>query len=312
MCRMSKSCVTPIVLACDENYLCMTAVAIHSILRHRKANRYTEIYVFGDHLSEESLSYLRRIGDAYSHVKITAENMDSSFLKGCKYGVWTQAANVRLVLAMMPQFRDFSKALWLDCDTLVTDDLGELLDLNLGGYHLAAMPEILVNRFSNQGKRLQLTRPENYFNSGVCLLNLDVIREQNIAEAWRYLLRNHDSRLVMLDQDAMNLISSENYRHLGIKWNTFANVCLPKKEIPKIIHWAGPSRPFRSVSQKRYRDIYQKFLEQLGDKKIQNWFINEKKKWRWKNVFDALQLRRLEYQIRCLRDALKRKFSSER
>lgn len=309
---MAIKSVTPIVLACDENYLSMAAVVIHSILRHRKANRYTEIYIFGDGLSEESLSYLRKINNLYSHAKIIAENMDFSFLEGCKYGVWTQAANVRLVLPMMPQFQHFSRLLWLDCDTLVIDDLGELLDLDLGDNHLAAMPEVFVNQFSNQGKRLQLTRPESYFNSGVCLLNLDVIREGNIADAWRYLLRHHDSRLVMLDQDAMNLISSEKYYHLGVEWNTFASVRLPKGKTPKIIHWAGPARPFRTVSLKRYRDLYREFLDHLEDPKISQWFSAEKKKWRWKNVFDALQLRRLEYQIRCLRDALKRKFSSER
>lgn len=81
---------------------------------------------------------------------------------------------------MLPNLVEASKIIYLDCDIVVTMDIFELWNLNLNGKPIAAIldpgmmtfPDLIKQRIQSTGVSVQ-----NYFNSGVLVMDLDCLRE---------------------------------------------------------------------------------------------------------------------------------------
>ena len=58
---------------------------------------------------------------------------------------WTYMSMIRLALPFILQDED--RALWLDCDTIVNQDIGELFDIDLDGCYMAAVKEPLRSKY---------------------------------------------------------------------------------------------------------------------------------------------------------------------
>ena len=77
---------------------------------------------------------------------------------------------VRVALAKM--FPDLDMILSLDADTIITQDISELWDLDLDDYYLAGVPEMKLSE--------QYRKP--YINAGMMLFNLDKIRDDHMDD----------------------------------------------------------------------------------------------------------------------------------
>ena len=85
---------------------------------------------------------------------------------------WTKMALVRVCYPEI--FDDVGTLLQLDIDTIVLDDISPLWEVDLTGKWFAAVPE----KYSNYN-------PYNanvYYNIGICMFNLDQMREDNAQE----------------------------------------------------------------------------------------------------------------------------------
>ena len=52
---------------------------------------------------------------------------------------WSYMAMLRCVLSFI--LKDESRVLWLDCDTIVNEDIGDLFDIDMEGYYYAGVVE---------------------------------------------------------------------------------------------------------------------------------------------------------------------------
>ena len=74
--------------------------------------------------------------------------------------------------------REVTRAIWLDCDLLVTTDLVRLWETDLGGCHLLAVRDPVVPLVSSRygirrWRELGIAPDAPYFNAGVMLLDVD-------------------------------------------------------------------------------------------------------------------------------------------
>jgi len=87
-----------------------------------------------------------------------------------------------LVTGLLPSA--VSRAIWIDCDLVVTDDLARLWDMDLAGRHALAVQDHGVPFVSSPGvshyERLGLRADHGYFNAGVMLLDLDLLRKDEM------------------------------------------------------------------------------------------------------------------------------------
>lgn len=132
------------------------------------------------------------------------------------------------------------RAIYLDADVIVNLDIAELWQQDLKDFPLAAVSEIdatannmLTNRYL---LRAGLVRAEDYFCSGVLLLNLDRIDENFFYDGLKFLLENPACESP--DQDTLNAFFAADYLKLDRKFDSFVSV----EKIPpaqKIYHYAG-------------------------------------------------------------------------
>jgi len=152
----------------------------------------------------------------------------------------TEGALFRLLL---PELVDAAKIIYFDCDIVVTLDIAELWNIDLSGSPVAAVldpgipvfPEAFRQRILQTGVSLQA-----YFNSGVMVLDLDILRANYrlFEQATEYLQRYPES--VFHDQDALNWLFQQHYLQLDSRYNRIVSRSgLEESQRPAVWHFAG-------------------------------------------------------------------------
>ena len=121
---------------------------------------------------------------------------------------------------------DINRVIYLDSDIIVNLDIKELWKIELDDKAFAAVPEVdfeynskikflIVNGYVNS---------EDYFNSGVLLMNLDYMRnaEEVIMEGVKFC--GQYPQCDTLDQDILNYLFSKNYLKLPERFDVFVGM----------------------------------------------------------------------------------------
>lgn len=136
-----------------------------------------------------------------------------------------------------------NKVLYLDCDTIVENDLNGLFMMDLSKHALAAVEDeiTLKSDFKNLKKRLRIPKNNSYFNSGVMLLNLEFMRNNNLTKKILDFLHKNNERIVLHDQDGLNAILYNHWIKIPETYNYINNfeLIFSKNINPKIVHFAG-------------------------------------------------------------------------
>ena len=134
---------------------------------------------------------------------------------------WSYMSLLRLALPEILQ--EERRVLWLDVDTIVNRDIGELFDTDLCGCYIAAVEELIRSK-----------APFVYFNAGVMLMDLDALRDGKYRELIRLV---NGTGLTFPDQDAVNLLMQTRIRKISATYNS--NKWIEEVPDPAITHWAA-------------------------------------------------------------------------
>lgn len=134
---------------------------------------------------------------------------------------WTYMALLKVALSKM---LTEEKVLWLDCDTIVDDDISELFAMNMGRNWFAGVREYnkCVDGFE-------------YINVGVLLMNLEQIRRDKADDLLITAINREFMELP--DQDAINTLSQGKMIFLKSDYNVCPFTKPPEKL--KIYHYAA-------------------------------------------------------------------------
>ena len=149
---------------------------------------------------------------------------------------WTWMSLVRLVLPDL-LIRE-KRVLWLDVDTIVEQDIGEIFDRDLAGNYVAMVEEPVRSKY-----------PFTYYNAGVMLMDLDALRADDTWRKWIKLINREP--FTAKDQDVINLICQGEILTLGPEWNSAGHIT-QNAEDPYIRHYAGSLRPSGAAAFARY------------------------------------------------------------
>lgn len=144
---------------------------------------------------------------------------------------------------------DIEKAIYLDADIIVNMNINEFWQVELGYSPLAAADEVRVDSFIHPASAANnylvtsgLVSYNDYFNSGVLLMNLNILRdkEEIIMRGVKFV--GDHPQLQYLDQEILNYLFSKNYLKLDEKFNFFVREARSRREMEparKIYHFAG-------------------------------------------------------------------------
>lgn len=253
-----------VCLICDDNYILPTCVTMNSILKNKNENTHLNIYVLTSSLNSKSKSYLTLNEKADVSVKIIETELgELSEIHKKSAASYCVATSEALLKFRIPELIDVSKILYLDGDLIVRSDLSELYNTDISNCYAAVIPE--TSKLYSQNK--YVLAHEHYFNSGVMLLNLDVLRENNVTPLLiETKKQSNDSSL--MDQNIFNEVFEGKAKHLSIVWNClFVNLLrasakykiedINKKygtdfkslndiaDAAKIVHFASKDKPWK-------------------------------------------------------------------
>lgn len=239
-----------IVFAGNHRFVPYIGVAIHSILKHSSGEQPIRFSVLENGISESDRQKLRMLCDLPG-VELDFKQVDASRFEGAPLSRFrSHEPYFRLLIPEL--FPESPRALYLDGDILVCDDVSALYSSNLNGQPMGACDDVSATKHM---ERLGL---KQYFNSGVLLMDLELWRKENLFQQSMDSLRDSHDQLLFEDQDLLNLVLRERISTLDIRWNMFS-IFYSKKlapsffsgtdlksalERPGIIHFSGKFKPY--------------------------------------------------------------------
>lgn len=268
-----------VLVTVSENYCGYMLTMLKSLFQHNKCR--VTVYLMHSRISDAMLEKVRQYiegkGHVFEPVRVGADMFDDApvnmhFTKEMYYRL--------LASRMLPESED--RVLYLDPDILIRGSVEEFYNLPFDGKMLIAMPDppqindpkCPDNR--PHWQRLGIPEDSTYVNSGVLLLNLKRMREQNFDVSGIFEIINEKSGdLIYPDQDAINVYFRDSMKiwnnlynyNPGLLANEVVKWGLSKKyrrrENPIIVHFMGPVKPwsihYRNKYCYEYQAVYKEF-----------------------------------------------------
>jgi lipopolysaccharide biosynthesis glycosyltransferase len=287
----------PVVVVTDEHYVIMLAALLKSIELNHKSGEKIDVYVIADGVKKSSRKKIRASvsEDMFSIIWIS---MEDTIPPGVKLPLDRTSYPVTIYLRLFIQYivpKDTQKALFLDVDMIVLEDVSKLYNQNLGGNVIGAVQDPRLLTFDNSWggimnyKELGFAPDTKYFNTGLLLINTQEWAKQNLAQKVIDCINDNIKFANYPDQYGFNVVMANKWLELDTRWNYFASGDLEK---PYLVHFIS-RKPFYTSYEynPQYKELFYKYLKltewrnakPIGEvdryfKKLRNIWVKVKKK----------------------------------
>ena len=193
-----------ILVTLNENYLYPLKVMLRSFADNNPGRPFT-VHLIHSGLRKADLVQLEALLAAEGNLLDVITVPENFFADAPTLKHYTREMYYRLLAyRLLPP--DLDRVLYLDPDIVVLNPIEPLYGMDLGDHFFAAAEH--ADLAMREVNRLRLKNPEakGYFNTGVLLMNLDLLRrEADTAAIISYIQENHD-RLLLPDQDVLNAL----------------------------------------------------------------------------------------------------------
>ncbi len=296
-----KTEAVPVVFAANEHFAPALGVCLTSLLEHIDVGNAYDIVVLTSDMAEESKRRLLLQCQGYPQVLLRF--FDPVSLLAGRHLEKNPADHIsvetyyRFLIADI--LKEYGKVLYLDCDTVILEDVAKLYATDLKGKVLAAAldPEIPAQVMGvDSGMAVYLKQAlgmdagDPYLQAGVLVLDLDEMRLLHSVDEWLALAAQRKYRFN--DQDILNKECRGMWTILPMAWNTVVDcnhrrlpiieagplavweAYIEARKHPFLIHYAGFEKPwdapdsdFAEVFYKyaRHSEFYERLLAMLFD-----------------------------------------------
>lgn len=244
--------VVPVFLTINNNYAPYAAAAIHSLAQHADPKRYYRVIILHDGLSLVNRVRLRSLvtdNVALQFRKISHSLYLKAVIMYCAkrkgLGDFFSAAVYYYRFFIPRLFPQYSKAVYIDSDTILLDDVGELFDTEMGENVVMAMPDpkvTVIREFRDYVDKAVGVPHKEYVNDGVMVMDLKKMRKMKYLTIMVDMIKKFDADLVAPDQDYLNVILRGRIGKLDSRWNMEPSENLPKDA--KLVHFNLFNKPW--------------------------------------------------------------------
>ncbi|WP_052732023.1 glycosyltransferase family 8 protein [Devosia geojensis] len=144
------------------------------------------------------------------------------------------------------------RVLYLDCDTMAVKPVEQLVEADMAGRTIAAVPDaarlIIAGGRQMREKRDLFDLSKSYFNSGVLLIDLPRFAAADVPGRIEALIADGTMNRLYYDQDLLNLIFADDWRELDWRYNV-VDPRQPHETLgPHIVHYTGERRPWHLLA----------------------------------------------------------------
>lgn len=242
----------------DENYLDGVGVSIASVLLHNRIK--VAFHIICDQYTQAFVNKISELAAEYN-VNIALYRINVRCLEVLPMTqVWSRAMYFRL-FAFNYLSHKIDRLLYLDADVICKGSLAHLLELDLSD-KVAAVVKDVDSIQQKVNERLPAYHlQDQYFNSGVVLVNLKQWSQNHLTEKALSLLTGETDKTAHFkypDQDVLNILLAGNVVFLPREYNTIYTIKSELKDKThqnyrqvihdetRLIHYTGATKPWHA------------------------------------------------------------------
>jgi lipopolysaccharide biosynthesis glycosyltransferase len=272
---------SPIVVACaaDARYALPLAVMLNSVGSHAAADVTIDAYILDDGVTARDR---RRVAASLPENIHLEWRRPVSALRGLPtWGRMSLTTYQKLTLdEWLPDKLD--RAIWLDCDLLVLEDLSRLWRRGMGSSAVLAVqdqrvPVVSASFGVSAWRELGLPAKAKYFNAGVLVIDLAQWRRQEVRQRSLEYIRTYAESVYFWDQEALNAVLAGRWGELDPQWNRHPTLdhlvgrhldpdlgrgaASPASSDHGILHFSGSRKPWNLACGGTSWGLYQSYLD---------------------------------------------------
>lgn len=263
-----------ILLAPNNYYVMPTVVLLQSLFE--TAEEKLDIYMIHSDLTAENIQKLETFiadhGGNFHEIRIDDSIFDAAHTS---IHITKQAYYRLLAQQVLPE--TVEKILYLDGDIVVTKSLKGLYDMSFMGddgnekcFVVCEGPGVSQREWAVYDT-LNIPRECLYFNSGVLLMNIKLLRETFDLQILLDFIMEKGKNLKYHDQDTLNALFYDKV--LYADWHIYNQTILHirdeaeaarRLESAAVIHYAGSDKPWKHDYKSFYFDLFWQFAKRAG------------------------------------------------
>jgi lipopolysaccharide biosynthesis glycosyltransferase len=238
-----------IALAFSQNWSKYVAIEMFALFITNYQNQNIKVYLLSDELLYEDLERFDNVCALFNNCTYEYFNVLDLYNNYIPSGInvnsrFTKYALYRLFL---PMLTDVDKILYIDTDAIVIDDIHEFYNLDFENNLMFGCEDTGIQ--PNYKTQIGMSEENPYINSGVCLMNLKVIRDSKLYEWW--INTANTKWFLGLDQDILNISCEGRIGIVHPQWNTCISTDLEHGEPIKLMHFTG-NKPWNDKTVPNY------------------------------------------------------------
>ncbi len=266
----------PVIFASDKNYAPYLCVTIASLVAHSTQAHNYDICIFEQGFTDDIKTKILAHGTQNISIRFIDISPIAYKYKHINFSVNAHFTPLTYFRFFIPEvFKSYTRALYLDCDIIILDDVAQLYQEDLQGCSLAAARDVEMvrqtfnntkkNEFLNNYLAATLKNSENsmYFQAGVLILDIPKLIEFDFTHKCVTALQEIE-KPIFVDQDVLNSVFDGNIHYFDISWNVEWHLpivaellmnelpndlylaYMQSRKCPKIIHYSGNMKPWKS------------------------------------------------------------------
>ena len=254
----------PVFYSISDDFTPYAAVSLNSLAKFVNPDRDYTVTFLHQGLSKEHEAALKAYEKANLHVEFyemddkmldPIQDRKENFLRG---DFFTMSIFYRLFIPDL--FPQYDKAVYIDSDTVLNDDIAKLYETDLGDNLLGASNDTsiqFVEKMVRYIKEVLTLDTKKYINSGMLVMNAKAFREEKFLDKFFYLLGKYHFDCIAPDQDYLNEICSGRIKYVDPKWDAMPNDNTPENPHPSLIHYNLFFKPWHFLGI-QYEDYFWK------------------------------------------------------
>lgn len=262
-----------LLITIDENYIEPFKVMLCSLYTSESDLKDASIYLLHSNISEEKLCELSRYCGIYS-AKLFPIAVDSELFTSAPTTKRYPKEMYYRLLAPLILPSELDRILYLDPDMLIINPITPLYSTELSGKAFAAASHTGLTDVTNEINYARLNIENDYFNSGVLLIDLERAREIVSAEEVFDCVSRYEKKLILPDQDVFNILYGKETLALDdVVWNydirNYSKYVIRSTgrydlewvmENTAILHFCGKNKPWNDDCKNPFGMLYRHYM----------------------------------------------------
>lgn len=202
-----------IVYASDNNFAEILGISMISLFENNKDCDEITVYILEDEIDESNKVKFLHIAEKFGREVSFIDVSELDISKSVQSIRWSKSAFTRLFMRRILPTK-IKKVLYLDCDIIVMDSLNDLYNTDISQCKAAGVRDCISKHYL---KNIELKSDDDYYNSGVLLINLDRWDE----EEFMLFFEKHSCIIKYPDQDVINGVCSKEMLTLDCRYNSY-------------------------------------------------------------------------------------------